>query len=152
LTAGVAGIFSYRAAFGFGTTTEWHSYLVGASRGELAIAVVTAYSKNHYEDRGFGMGSTSPPSDLTVPSATDRKYGAAGFIFLNDPGAIYGAAQKAFFVPCWFLAFISAVLAALTFRASRGIRLAKPGHCYSCGYDLRASPDRCPECGTAFCL
>jgi hypothetical protein len=54
-------------------------------------------------------------------------------------------------VPLWTLAFVSLVLPAirLLFRARRRLHenLAVGGFCPSCGYDLRASPQRCPECG-----
>ena len=52
-------------------------------------------------------------------------------------------------VPHWSLAVALAVAPAIAVycRVRRGRRT--PGLCSACGYDLRATPRRCPECGVA---
>ena len=54
-----------------------------------------------------------------------------------------------FAVPYWLLALLLATLPALAARAIiRQRRAQRAGLCPICGYDLRESPTRCPECGT----
>jgi predicted Zn-ribbon and HTH transcriptional regulator len=51
-----------------------------------------------------------------------------------------------FFLPGSLLVLV--LLSLTTIRKRRQKLRRLHGLCLSCGYDLRASPDRCPECGT----
>jgi hypothetical protein len=52
------------------------------------------------------------------------------------------------FALLWSVLFWRFVILPKQRRALRDI-LHECGHCPACGYDLRASPERCPECGAS---
>ena len=71
----------------------------------------------------------------------------------NNPGRPGGTASTggALTVSCWLPALLSAILPALWLarfpRRRRVARRRRLGLCPHRGYDLRATPGRCPECG-----
>jgi hypothetical protein len=79
---------------------------------------------------GFGAWLAYDPYPMMVFQEIDRPYIAA---------------------PYWFLTICTIPLPALwvrrSLRRSRERKGFQTGICIQCGYDLRASPNRCPECG-----
>jgi hypothetical protein len=69
--------------------------------------------------------------------------GWAGFYYWK------GSYFEAVVLPDWALIAATALMpAACVVRFSRRLRRTARGLCPACGYDLRATPERCPECGT----
>jgi hypothetical protein len=96
-------------------------------------------------------GWASPSSLRQEVEARDR----AGGAFLHRLGFAYafidyGNSQlrRALYVPHWAVVALSAVLPIVwSVRRVRRRRRSEGPLCRTCGYDLRATPDRCPECG-----
>jgi hypothetical protein len=66
------------------------------------------------------------------------------------PGDLRQYASWEVGLPLWAPALATALLPAIWIRgATRNRRRRRAGLCPACGYDLRATPGRCPECGTA---
>jgi hypothetical protein len=73
-----------------------------------------------------------------------------GSIALHDwLQPVWSGRERSLTIPHWALTVAFAALPArglLSFR--RRLQRRRAGLCRACGYDLRATPDRCPECGT----
>ena len=67
----------------------------------------------------------------------------------NDSASLPGWHNRVWVVPCYLPSMLCLVLPVM--RAGSGVferlRRRRPGVCRVCGYDLRASTRRCPECG-----
>jgi hypothetical protein len=74
------------------------------------------------------------------------------FAWHQKRNARLGSLHAEGFVPFWSVAAVTGLLplawVATRLRSRvRRRRLTDQGFCPACGYDLRATPDRCPECG-----
>ena len=85
--------------------------------------------------------------------AAQTGYSQLGIPMLDGPfipqSPLAPFAQRLLF-PFWSVLLITGVPLALWLSARiRRVRRRAAGRCVRCGYDLRASPSRCPECGHA---
>jgi hypothetical protein len=70
--------------------------------------------------------------------------------YINKMASNYLIPVQSFGVPFWLIVTMFAILPGFWVIAFFRRRIRhRPGFCRNCGYDLRATPDRCPECGTA---
>jgi hypothetical protein len=120
----------------------------GADTLESFLAELTA------RPPGLIIGSTGRPP--TPP----REHRWLGFLLvrgdwcqIRDPSAEENFWHPPFWVlgvPYWFIALLTtAIPARWLWLYRRSAQRRSRGLCLACGYDLRATAERCPECGAA---
>jgi hypothetical protein len=121
-------------------TIECRTVGIGSCFGRLWIE----WSDNYFVSGsdGFELSRHTEPAQKYAPwSSSD--WGVATLNALG--GTVYHLSA-----PHW--AIVVVLLSISGTRIAMGLQRrlrARIGRCFRCGYDLRATPDRCPECGTA---
>jgi hypothetical protein len=96
----------------------------------------------------------APAAAAPVPNPDVHPWGPLRLEFRDDRIISRTSRWRGVWVPYWVVAIPAAgvpVVIGLSRRLlchRRRRRAERARRCESCGYDLRATPDRCPECGT----
>ena len=158
----VLSLLLFVATVGLWVRCHFASDFIDYVRGERSLTVVvidkTLLLNFHKESSILPFQGWTYSPNPANPGYTAQYYptfwGRLGFIYTyadnrDDSGF---SATRMIGLPFWLLCFVTAIAplgATLSAgRRHRRANLLSAGRCLSCGYDLRATPDRCPECGT----
>jgi hypothetical protein len=127
---------------------EWNEVHVVAR--PIGIYVGWARLGRPQSPRGWAFGTYAARREDEEAVVPDER-GALGFRVNAFAGTSAGGAPCAvryLVVPHWFVAAAALVIpAAGLWREERRLRRWRRARCPRCGYDLRATPGQCPECG-----
>jgi len=115
-------------------------------RGGLSTSVIRAKSYLSTRTGWWPYAPVSYDQSRGSKRAPLNQFGFALDYFENSEYAMRSLA-----CPYWFIMLLTTILplARLALGRRRARRLGMhPNLCRHCGYDCRATPDRCPECGT----
>jgi hypothetical protein len=140
-------------------TEPFHQAASSSGRIRIESGQHTAYPPREFLTRpqrnaplwswGLGLG----PNNLASAEPQVRSFwNRLGFgVYSGGSWAsFYDERYEGVMVP-WYSVALLLALGPLAWLVSAGRhrRRRRAGWCVACGYDLRASPERCPECGTA---
>ena len=124
-----------------------HSVAVGSYRGHLLLF---CWRNDPQSQASWGhlTGPIAEADDTWQNIQKSASFRLLGFGYAHSPPA--GLSWPiAIFVPDWFLMIAAGWPAFYMTRSLLSVRRRRRlGLCLQCGYDLQATPDRCPECGT----
>ena len=92
------------------------------------------------------------PASLTLGSANGVHYrlvSEAGKATLEAHGPASTVSGSSISVEYILAVWLLVIPPAIWILRTRDLGKPRPGRCEFCGYDLRATPDQCPECGRA---
>jgi hypothetical protein len=146
--------FWVHSAFGWAYCGHWtapsagfaRSWEVGSNRGRIYLSQIWLRNPNNNPMNNWYAEVRRPFDPMPWTGETRKCFGIAGVYWERVVMKAAPHHSLCMAIPDYLLVALFLLLPA---RGWMKRRLNSPGCCLTCGYDLRASPDRCPECGTA---